>query len=684
MKRLIYAGLIVLTLIVGWSIPTAQAQLKYAALSIAQAFTALQTFSGGITSLKDWTLTDPTVAPTIGSTASGGSCSGTTVFRVYYSWTNPSGETLLSTASSDLDPAGVLAQLTITPPAPPAAATGWRAWFSRSTDSHVLRYGCGTNGDTPVNDVAVTVVNCPCKVTAPGLQPTANATHVAYGLKLANEYSTRPELLVKEVCRAGCRYTTVAAALADISDNSTSRRYLLLLQPGDYYEKVTLKSYVSIAGTDRATTRIMGNGLVATGGVEISADVTEVSISNLTIGGTNALKGIGTSTVRTKVYVSNVNLGIIDGTSYPTKTQSSFDCIRDDSGLRDFFVSGAICRTVNDGFVIGTGDRFYNSGVTYAIEDADYGAAVTSVRLWLMGLAAGNAAAELYESNFIVNVRMTRSDSSAVVRLLDLEPQGTPATGTIVDMSGGIVTVSTVDTGSNDIIFAYLGATVANSAASTVTIRNVRLTISSPSSSSALKAVDIVSDVDHANWTVNWTGGSISLSGGATRTDVNNAETVGGFLLSLSGIDHAGVYTGAGTVSTADTRSGKFSTALSAGFTTFTAGTNLVGTKCVNIDPASATTDWLFWRTPAALTVTHVRCIVDAATSTVLTLRECNGDGASCGATEAAITCATTTTSEASSIDDPAVAANVWMRVLRGTVTGAPAQASLCMEYTVP
>jgi hypothetical protein len=106
--------------------------------------------------------------------------------------------------------------------------------------------------------------------------------------------------------------------------------------------------------------------------------------------------------------------------------------------------------------------------------------------------------------------------------------------------------------------------------------------------------------------------------------------------------------------------------------------------KCVNIDPASATTDWLFWRPPTALTVTHVRCIVDAATSVVLTLRECDGDGGTCGATEAAITCATTTTSESGGVDDAAVAANVWMRVLRGTVTGTPAQAVLCMEYTIP
>jgi len=105
-------------------------------------------------------------------------------------------------------------------------------------------------------------------------------------------------------------------------------------------------------------------------------------------------------------------------------------------------------------------------------------------------------------------------------------------------------------------------------------------------------------------------------------------------------------------------------------------------TKCINIDPAATTTDWFFYRTDAAITVTGIDCIVDAATSAVLTLRECDANGGTCGATEAAITCATTNTTEAAGIDDAAVDAGDWMRVLRGTVTGSPAQATLCMTFT--
>ena len=106
-------------------------------------------------------------------------------------------------------------------------------------------------------------------------------------------------------------------------------------------------------------------------------------------------------------------------------------------------------------------------------------------------------------------------------------------------------------------------------------------------------------------------------------------------------------------------------------------------TKCINIDPAATTTDWFMYRTDAAITVTGIDCIVDAATSVVLTLRECDANGGTCGATEAAITCAATNTTEAAGIDDAAVDAGDWMRVLRGTVTGSPAQAVLCFTFQV-
>lgn len=105
-------------------------------------------------------------------------------------------------------------------------------------------------------------------------------------------------------------------------------------------------------------------------------------------------------------------------------------------------------------------------------------------------------------------------------------------------------------------------------------------------------------------------------------------------------------------------------------------------TKCINVDPSHSTTNWLFFRANASLTITGIDCIVDAATSVVMTLRECDSNGGSCGDTEAAITCLATNTTEASGIDDASVDAGDWMRITRGTMTGSPTQAELCVNYT--
>jgi hypothetical protein len=125
---------------------------------------------------------------------------------------------------------------------------------------------------------------------------------------------------------------------------------------------------------------------------------------------------------------------------------------------------------------------------------------------------------------------------------------------------------------------------------------------------------------------------------------------------------------------------------------TFNAGITVTGgvvgapglTRCINIDPASTTTSWLFYKFKNASTITAIDCIVDASTSVVLTLQECDSNAANCGSTEAAITCATTNTMQSGAIDDTAVDAGDWMRVVRGTVTGTITQAELCMTYTEP
>jgi hypothetical protein len=108
-------------------------------------------------------------------------------------------------------------------------------------------------------------------------------------------------------------------------------------------------------------------------------------------------------------------------------------------------------------------------------------------------------------------------------------------------------------------------------------------------------------------------------------------------------------------------------------------------TKCINIDPAAATTNWIFGRAETAWTITGFDGIADGSTSVILTPRECDADGANCADIEAAITVGTTNTTEAGgSIDNASIDAGDWVRFTRGTVSGSPTQVVGCLTYTQP
>jgi hypothetical protein len=92
--------------------------------------------------------------------------------------------------------------------------------------------------------------------------------------------------------------------------------------------------------------------------------------------------------------------------------------------------------------------------------------------------------------------------------------------------------------------------------------------------------------------------------------------------------------------------------------------------------------DFLFFRADTALTVTGIDCLVEAATSAVVTVRECDSNGGSCGNTEAAMTCGTSNTTESGGIDDSSVDAGDWMDIVIGTVTGTPGDVSVCVTFT--
>ena len=115
------------------------------------------------------------------------------------------------------------------------------------------------------------------------------------------------------------------------------------------------------------------------------------------------------------------------------------------------------------------------------------------------------------------------------------------------------------------------------------------------------------------------------------------------------------------------------------------------GTAAAVVDPlriASMTIEtptdddnFLWFRAERAITVKGIDCLVGAATSAVITVQECDANGANCGTTES-ITCAATNTAD-NGIDDAAIDAGDWVRVDVGTVTGTVGQVSVTMNYTI-
>ena len=90
--------------------------------------------------------------------------------------------------------------------------------------------------------------------TLDGLQASAFQQHYANAIVVA---------------KSGGDYTTISAALASITDNSATNRYLIWVAPGTYTEQVTMKQYVDIEGAGELATKITntGNGSGYTGTV---------------------------------------------------------------------------------------------------------------------------------------------------------------------------------------------------------------------------------------------------------------------------------------------------------------------------------------------------------------------------------------------------------------------------------
>ena len=101
--------------------------------------------------------------------------------------------------------------------------------------------------------------------------------------------------------------------------------------------------------------------------------------------------------------------------------------------------------------------------------------------------------------------------------------------------------------------------------------------------------------------------------------------------------------------------------------------------KSMTIETPADADNFFFFEAPVALTITRVTGIVEAATSAVLTIQECDSAGDNCSTTESITADVDGTIS--TTIDDGAVDAGDILRVDVGTVTGTVGQAHITVTY---
>ena len=87
---------------------------------------------------------------------------------------------------------------------------------------------------------------------------------------------------VVDVAKSGGDFTTITAALNDISDADSVVRYAIKLHPGEYDETVTCKEFVDIIGVDRHTCRITKSD------AHTMVAAANVTIANLSLYNTHA------------------------------------------------------------------------------------------------------------------------------------------------------------------------------------------------------------------------------------------------------------------------------------------------------------------------------------------------------------------------------------------------------------
>jgi len=126
-----------------------------------------------------------------------------------------------------------------------------------------------------------------------------------------------PYANVVVVAKSGGDYTTITAALNSITDAGSSNRYLVIVGPGTYSERVTMKQYVDVAGSGESLTFITADTGPTSGSpssVVVGALFSELRDVTLTISGTGTY-GTGLYNGNGATWLRDVTINVNGGTT---------------------------------------------------------------------------------------------------------------------------------------------------------------------------------------------------------------------------------------------------------------------------------------------------------------------------------------------------------------------------------
>lgn len=161
------------------------------------------------------------------------------------------------------------------------------------------------------NNLADAVIALETKV---GVNSSAVTSTIDY--KLTNSSSINPGhkhryQQILTVAKSGGDYTSIQSAIDSISDNSSSKRYLIRVMPGLYTEQITMKAFVDIRGAGKHATQLQFTGN-NNGTVILASDVQieDLLIEATTVSTEWAIVGSNTS----RVHIRNVDILGLDNT----------------------------------------------------------------------------------------------------------------------------------------------------------------------------------------------------------------------------------------------------------------------------------------------------------------------------------------------------------------------------------